>query len=162
MSRTDHDVGHGSRSHGAERVPFACMRPTDEAIRAMRLAASELPTPLRAADYDRLAQERGWPRYKEVVSVLGSPWPVALRAAGIEPAPGPAQAWSRLDCVTAVSRVWEQLGEPPSLQRYQETYREAVRLMPIAPTIPSPTTITRRLGGPWSNVLAIVEQARES
>ncbi len=127
-------------------------RYTDEDLRsALREAARQLPAPLGYHAYRKWAEGRrgdGLPRpsAQTVVLRLGT-WREALAVAGLPvPAGGGRPAtYEHSDGVAALAQAWRELGQAPTIKRY-EAWRAGRR------GLPSPVTV-RRLATSWDDLL---------
>ncbi len=126
-----------------------------EAVRASAEWAGRVPS---IADYAELARSSDLPSLDTIGLRFGG-WNAALRAAGMTPRDtrrrGPPRRWTEAACLEALGRLVEELGELPSITRYEELARERADL-------PSPATVRNRLGR-WKLVaLRLAGDARAS
>jgi len=118
-----------------------------ELARAVVLVASRLGHTPTCTEYDRAARELGLASVATVCQRAGS-WTRALEAAGLEPRPRThtAPRWDAAACWQALHSVADQLGDPPSYQRY-------AKLAKRRKDLPSAPTVRQRLGL-WHQIVA--------
>ena len=133
----------GSRGHSDAQL-LAAVR---EAVRH----AGEVPTGKR---YDEIARARGLPSISTIENRLGG-WNAALRAAGFTPLNAGRSTyttrWTEEASLGAVASLMGELGDLPSLARYEEIAQGSAGL-------PSGATLRKRFGS-WSLLAARLEAA---
>jgi len=120
-------------------------------MRGVVLVASRLGHTPTCTEYDRAARELGLASVATVYQRAGS-WTRALEAAGLEPRPRthPGPRWDQAACWQALHSVADQLGDPPSYQRY-------AKLAQRRDDLPSAPTVRQRLGL-WHHIAAQLQE----
>jgi len=124
----------------------------DELVSSLRQAALELPSPLGyhayriwAAAGDHDGRPRPGP---QVAQLRFGGWRLALAGAGLPAnrAGGPRGSFTCEDAVAAAAVCWREIGQSPSVTRY-ETWRAG------RSGLPSPATMRRHVAS-WNDLLA--------
>jgi hypothetical protein len=132
----------------------------DDIIRAVRGLAAGLQRVPSAADYAPVGREPGYPCLATVINRMDG-WSNAVRAAGLSEVSAPERArarrWTVEACWEALHGVATELGEIPTIARYD-------RFATGRTGLPSSATLRNRLGR-WSVItaqLAIERGARST
>jgi DNA-binding CsgD family transcriptional regulator len=128
---------------------------TDEQLIAgVRAVAQRVGHPPTGPEYQQLSGRLRLASHATVYMRFGS-WSGVLRAAGFDVAPSarsrPA-TWGVAECWRALESVADQLGDPPSYNRYR-------RLSEQRDDLPSAATVRLRLGL-WSDTAAALSERR--
>ena len=127
----------------SERASRARRRFSDETLlEAVRGAADWAGRVPSIADYAEFARSSDLPSLDTIGLRFGG-WNGALRAAGMTPRHARRRVsprrWTDAACLEALDRLVQELGELPSITRYEE-------LAKGRPDLPSPATVRNRLG----------------
>ena len=162
--------GSGGRA-SAPRLCVACFRSQPHSLeRAQRLRGGaprrysdqELLEELRRADtlalrtatvYSSHAGNHQLPSLATLIHRFGS-WNRARRRAGLPTRPSPRKSYGRTaaeECARAIAAVWSALGQPPTVQRYEQRRRLAD---------PCAATVRARCGS-WADALALASELVE-
>ena len=154
---TERDCVQRRASLASSRVIVTTYSDAD-IIRAVRGLAAGLQRVPSAADYAPVGREPGYPSLATVINRMDG-WSNAVRAAGLTEVATPERArarrWTEEACWTALRRVAAELGEIPTIARYDRHATGRTGL-------PSSATLRNRLGR-WSVIttqLAIERDAR--
>lgn len=142
VTKHDRAVRRGNRQNTAEKVYT-----DEELIEAVAEVGRRVGRTPTTGEYDSIAVSSGLPRIATIHNRLG--WREAVTAAGLETRPAYrqyTQRWSEAAVWRALRQLVIDLGEVPTLNRYDE-------MAQLDDGLPSAATVRNRVGG-WITVTA--------